>query len=350
MIYYAKDRTGLLSEPCQTEFLPPNRDRYDCFYDDDTSATLNFFANDNASQVHNFWSSADEDWARFNVDPHRLYSINVTNQAATCDARIELYRPSDVFHPLLTRDDYGPGGPDEFISWDSGATSGTVLVRVRQSPRSAGLSVTETTYTLTISGDWGPNVGLAIISGTKLVVIGPDGGTLSLPSSPSTSAGVHLQSEDVYIYTKHQIYFPPGALDRTYIFLIESPNDLCVSPSLPYTQAWLAAHPGNASVVQILTEEPIQLLKPVELTVQFINNGPSFNDNFTIDDIPPGATPDQMRIQSWTGSQWIALPEPQSVSGDTVKTWISTLGTGVFASSAYANRTLSNARDWTAYE
>ena len=46
-------------------------DVYDRLYDDDTTATLNFFSNDNFSQVHNLWAEGDVDWALFNADAQR---------------------------------------------------------------------------------------------------------------------------------------------------------------------------------------------------------------------------------------------------------------------------------------
>ncbi|MCE5230309.1 FG-GAP-like repeat-containing protein [bacterium] len=172
VIYYVRDNEGQLSEPYQTLEMPPEEDDYDRYYSDDTPGTLNYYNLNYTGQVHNFWKTGDEDWCKLIVNANHCYSINITGQASHCDAKIEVYRGTDLSAPIITRDDNGPGGPDELISWWSGETTGTMLVRVTQSPRSAGLHGENTTYTLAITDDMGANNGIATIIGSTCVKVG----------------------------------------------------------------------------------------------------------------------------------------------------------------------------------
>lgn len=317
IIYMARDKKGFLSEPYQTMFLAEDgEDLYDLFYRDDlATSTLNFFSDDNFSQIHNFRKPGDADWAVFNADPGRSYFIQAIDQGPRCDAALTLFHESDPDHPLLFQDDWGCGGQDELISWFSGSTSGTLFVKVTQSLLSPGINGEGTTYTLTIGGEWGPNAGLATISGTQ-ACIGPEGGILQVGSTG--------------IYTKPQKNIPSGALSDTIEFVIDDPGDIGNNPYFEFTKAWLYAHPGNASIVQILTRSPVNFEYPATLTLQFIDDGPS-QDEFTIDDLPEGMNPSQMRIHAWNGSQWALVSGNHMLQGDTVSITIENLGTGLFA-------------------
>ena len=308
-----------------------NEDIYDRLYNDDSTATLNFFSNDNWSQIHNFWDEGDADWALFNADAHRIYTINVTDQATSCNSAIYVYHESDLVNPIITRDDWGPGGADELISWDSGTTSGTMFVEIAQSPYSSELYGEGTTYTLTIAGAWGPSTGLATITGV-CVSIGPLGGILKVGAGG--------------VYTKPEENIPMGALASTTEFVMDDPGDIGNKPHYPYTQKWLIDHPNNASIVQILTVPHVTFAAPVTLKLQFVNDGPTMN-TFTIDDIPPGGNPDNMRIYEWDGVGWDVLPGVQTVSGDTVTGTLNTLGTGLFA--VGLTEPPSGAKNWMMY-
>jgi hypothetical protein len=310
-----------------------NEDLYDRFYDDDTTSTLNFFSNDNWTQIHNFWDDGDADWALFNADPHRVYTINVTDQATSCNAAIYVYHESDLVNPIITRDDWGPGGGDELISWNTGNTSGTIFVKVTQSPYSSELYGEGTTYTLTIAGAWGSSTGLATITGV-CTSIGPLGGILKVGAGG--------------VYTKPEKNIPMGALIVTTELVMDDPGDIGNNPWNSHTQKWLIDHPHNASIVHIYTEhgDPVTFAKPATLKLQFVNDGPTMN-TFTIDDIPPGGNPDNMRIYEWDGVGWYVLPGEQIVSGDTVTGIVNSLGTGLFAV-GLAEPT-SEVKDWMLY-
>jgi len=329
-------------------------DIYDRFYDDDTTATWNFLGGAVHVQIHNFWEPDDADWVKFNVDSDRPYSIQVQDQAPRCDAIIYLYHESNLTTALVVRDDWGPGGAVEEINWYSDDTSGTIYILIKQSAEASGLFGEETTYTLRVSGDWGGNAGLATISGTTRLVIGPPGGLLRVPSQTVTGDQI-----TTHVYTKHQVYFAGGVLDLDRELIIEAPDeDIDTEPEYDSTRAWLAAHPGNASLVRILTgASTISLAHATPLTVQFVNDGPTTN-GFTIDDLPPGANPSRMRIHTWTGSEWRMLEGPQAVVGDTVIGWIGALG-DVASTTGYGHMSLfgaapaaeeaSRARDWRLY-
>jgi hypothetical protein len=246
----------------------------------------------------------DEDWAVFNADVDSFYSILVTNQSSACDAAIYLYHASNLSTALVTRDDYGPGDEDEMISWFSGTTSGTMYVKVTQSPFSPGLSGEETSYTLQVYAEKGPNAGLATISGTQIMA-GP--------------AACCLRAGPGGIYTKPQQDIPAGWLASETEFGLDDPGDIGNPPYFASTSSWLAAHPGNASIVQILTPQSVSFQTPVTLTLQFVNDGPTDPElNFTVDDLPAEADASKMRIHQWTGSSWEVVPGAQTVSGDTV--------------------------------
>ena len=328
----------------QTEPVPFRDDIYDRVYDDDTSGTLNFVSSDGAMQIHNFWLPDDEDWAAFNADVNRWYSINVTEQAANCDAMIYLCHEADLQNPLVARDDWGPGGPDELISWYSGPISGTLFAKVTQSPLSPGLSGEATTYTLTVTGDWGQSAGLATISGTQRAWISRDGGTLE--AGPGG------------IYTKHKLSVPAGALsiegnaipaqawagqdasvsdeagEEGKWLILDAPDDISNDPWYEYTKKWLNERPHNASIVWITPDPPesFSFSVPAVLSVQFVNDGGYYPElDFLHDDLPPGFTPADMRIYAWTGADWTIVPGPQTVEGDVVSVPITSLGTGYFA-------------------
>jgi hypothetical protein len=316
VVYFVKDQKNKLSSPYRTSFGTDRADIYDRVYEDGTPQTLNFFSNDNAVQIHNLWNPGDVDWAAFNADASRWYSIQVSDQATSCDAIITLYAHSDTITPLVTRDDWGPGGPAELISWFSGTHSGTMLVKVTQSPRSVGNFGDETTYTLSITGDWGPNAGLGTISGTR-GEIGPEGGT--------------VQVHDTGIYTKTNLVIPAGALAARTEFILDDPGDIGSYPWYPATVSWLTAHPGNATIVNLMTPEDVVFAFPATLTLQFINDGPSYNE-FALDDLPDPEEPQNIRVFSCTGglwsSDWTLAQVSQTVNVDTVTVLIPMLSGG----------------------
>jgi len=310
----------------------PNEDIYDVFLQDNLStSTQNFFSDDNFSQLHNFRVSRDVDWALFNADPYKSYDIMVTGQAPHCDAALYLYHESDIENPLVIRDDWHqPINEDEILSWDSNATSGTMYVKVTQSPFSPEWSGEETTYTLKVFSTWGPSTGLATITGTS-VIIGPMGGIIQ--------AGAGGQ------YTKPSLNIPAGALDRFVEFLLEDPGDIGNNPVFPCTIQWLDDHPKNASIVRIYSSEPVSFSIPATLTLQFIDDGPVFY-GFQIDDIPSGKNPADMRVFSWDESAWTEIDDAQSVVSDTVTLQISDIDRDVFAA---APTDKTRIHDWMLY-
>lgn len=158
VIHFAEGHNGDRSAPYPTLFGPPaSPDAYDRFFgDDDPATTRNFFGVDALPQSHNLWMPNDRDWAAFHADPGRWYTVRASDQGANCDAALALYRADDLTTTVIpVVDDEPAGGNDEWFSWFSGPTSGTMLVRVSQSPLSPALSGIATSYTLTISSDWG---------------------------------------------------------------------------------------------------------------------------------------------------------------------------------------------------
>lgn len=323
----------------------PTEDIYDAFLQDDyTTSTQNFISSDNFTQVHNFWKHGDVDWALFNADIHKSYDINITNQAAHCDAALYLYHESNLAAPLLILDDWHqPINENEVVSWDSGSTSGTMFVKVTQSPLSPGWAEGETTYTLTIFSAWGPSTGLATITGT-CATIGPPGGV--------------LQAGPGGLYTQPRLEIPAGALNSFVEFLLEDPGDIGSDPYFDYTRQWLNAHPGNASIVRVYSQTPVEFNIPATLTLQFIDDGPTVG-GFTLDDVPEGAQITDMWIYEWNGAEWKPGPEPQSVSSEqkstgkfvisdynTVSMQIMKIDNSVFAAAPYA---ISRVAGWMLY-
>ncbi|MFC1600777.1 FG-GAP and VCBS repeat-containing protein [Candidatus Sumerlaeota bacterium] len=356
IVYFARSRKGRLSDPYRTVFGPAQpEDSYDRFFDDDTSETLNFISSDDFSQAHNLWEPGDEDWAAFNIDEGEIYDIVVSDQATSCNAAIYLYHESDLSTPLLndpSRDEETAGGADEIIvfppdGW-AGPVTGTMLIRVTQSPSSPNLFGNGTSYTLSITSTWGDRAGLGTISGTQMKTIGPDGDTLTVAQNAGgrsrrailrrNSAGDIVKQADpiTYIYTKHQVVFPAGALSTTHTFTIDDPNDMGPDPWYSASSAWLAAHPTNASIVCIYTDATgpaVSLAAPVEVTMQFVDDGGRIEDSFDLDDIPPGNSAADMRIYIWNKATatWGMVPGSQSVVGDTVTVSLDQLGSGMFA-------------------
>jgi hypothetical protein len=347
VVYFAEGRGGELSQPYNTLAGPaPQEDTYDRLYNDNTTATLNFISAGNWSQKHNLWMPGDEDWAVFNADVDSFYSILVTNQSSACDAAIYLYHASNLSTALVTRDDYGPGDEDEMISWFSGTTSGTMYVKVTQSPFSPGLSGEETSYTLQVYAEKGPNAGLATISGTQIM---------------ASAAACCLRAGPGGIYTKPQQDIPAGCLASETEFVLDDPGDIGNQPYFASTSSWLAAHPGNASIVRILTPQSVSFQTPVTLTLQFVDDGPTDPElNFTVDDLPAEADASKMRIHQWTGSSWEVVPGAQTVSGDTVTvsmnafnwTSLERCRAAVFAVAPAVEppKTTSARSDWMLYE
>lgn len=315
IVYFAKSKNGDLSEPYRTAFY--SEDIYDKYFNDDSpNITRNICTAYEISQVHDFDDCADEDWVIFRVDPHRWYSVSVTDQATSCNAMIEIYHESDMLTPFITCDDYGPGGDNELISFfsDDYYSSGTVYVKVFPSPNSPGMCGEGTSYRLQITGDWGPSTGLATISMSALP-IGPEGGRLMAGHNPPL------------IYTKPQINIPAGALSRTITFTMHHPTDiykdlnLCSEAS---TRAWLSAHPTNATIL-ILDGEPVTFSIPATITLQFMDDYPPILEEFDLDDVPPGTNAADMKIHRWNGSSWEIVPGVHTVVEDTVSVNIDSL-------------------------
>lgn len=320
IIYFAEDKTGVVSEPYQALFEGShNLDLYDIFHEDDYSTTtLNFFSDNSYTQVHNFWEAGDVDWAMFNADAGRLYTIMVSNQAPHCDAQISLYHETDLDNPHIpVIDDYHqPGSADEIMVWNSGTTSGTMYVKVTQSPVYSCRAGNATTYTLSITGDWGPNTGLATITGVD-AMIGPPGGTLVVG--------------DDGIYTKTRLTILPGALEETVKFRIEAPGDTGNRAKFEPTVEWLKEHPTNASIVRVWAESYVEFNIPATLTLQFIDDGPTTH-GFTIDDVGPGESVEDMWAWFWSygENKWVKTPGPVQVNEDTVTIIINNLGKDIF--------------------
>ena len=312
----------------------PGEDIYDVFlHDDYSTSTENFISNDNFSQIHNFWEPGDKDWAIFNVDPSRWYTISVTYQASHCDAAIALFHESDLLHPVIFLDDWHPpsGNADEVISWYSGAASGAMFVRISQSPSSPGWFGEETSYILSITADFGPSTGLATITGI-CASIGPDGGI--------------IQAGAGGIYTKPRLEILPGALDSVVEFLLEDPGDIGNKPYFNYTECWLSAHPGNATIARVYSRVPVDFYIPAILTLQFIDDGLT-SGGFTIDDIPEGSSAQDMKIFSWDGSSWNPGTTPQNIVSDTISREIAHTDIGtVFGAAPFI---ITRVKDWMFY-
>jgi len=311
----------------------PGEDIYDIFlHDDYSTSTENLISSDNVSQIHNFWEPGDVDWVVFNADPSLWFTIQAEDQASHCDAAIALFHESDLLNPIISLDDWHPqsGNANEEISWYSAATSGTMFVRIAQSPSSPGWFGEETTYTLSITADFGPSTGLATITGI-CASIGPGGGI--------------IQAGAGGIYTKPRLEILPGALDSFVEFLLEDPGDIGNNPYFDYTKAWLSAHPGNATIVRIYSKYPVGFHIPATLTLQFIDNGPS-SGGFKIDDIPDGAQAQDMWIYQWDGAAWLPQSPPQYVDTDTVSMQIMEIDHCVFATAPYI---VSKIEGWMLY-
>jgi hypothetical protein len=319
-------------------------DIYDYLYDDDTTVTRNVFRYNSPAQVHNLWSEGDEDWARFTAHAGYLYTVMVMDQAPDCDAIIYLYHESNLTTPAIVRDDWGPD-ENEIIAWESDTTSGTMLVRVTLSSDGFGAWGAGTSYTLSITFDYGPGIPLPTISGTsKRVTIGPEGGIVQVPANPQALPTRFQDGEEEYIYTKHQIYFPPNALSTTCTFLIQAPPDIGNFPIQAHTRAWHVERRGNASIVEILTSGTVAINPhiPAQLSVQFIDNGPTVQwppelVPYTVDDVTTGERISDMRIYEWTGKKWRALDSRPALGPglDTATVPITSLGTGIFAAAPY---------------
>lgn len=335
VVYFAKDLSGQLSMPYPTIFAPPDEsDFYDRFYDDNTTATWNFISmsSSGAIQQHNFWKPGDEDWLVFNMDAGttRSYSVNVTDVATSCNPSIAVYLASNMESAFRYRDDDGPGY-EELLSWFAGPSSGTVLVRIAPSPNNPGLWGRGTSYTLTVSGDWGDRAGLATIAGPNWRPIGQDGGRIGVFAAPTYGEP----------YTASGLEIPEGALSETSDFVLGDIGDIGFYPWFDATASWSAIFPSNASALRIMADEgrDVAFKKPSTLQMQFVDDGPTvvFDDGttvreFTIDDVPPGVNPQDMRIYTYDkGSGWRILPGTQTVAGDVVSMPISSLGSGVFA-------------------
>ncbi len=316
IIYYARGRKGELSRPYKTTLHGwGTHDIYDKYFDDHDAGTLNYSSASGSIQMHNFEEKGDVDVIVFHADPDKWYSVGVMEQARNCDAALYLYADDISGDPLDMRDDAGPGGDDELLSWYSGSRSGPMYVKIAQSQQSPDLFGDETTYTLRLSGDWGPSAGLATIT-MAVDTIGPDGGV--------------LKAGENGIYSKPQITIPAGGLTQERELIIKSPGDIGNNPYFDFTKEWFASHPSNASIAMILSD-PVDFEIPAKLTLQFIDNGPTFED-FTIDDVPEDASLSDMRIYSWTGSQWNVLPGEHIIEADTVSVEIGSLtGRAIFA-------------------
>jgi hypothetical protein len=198
---------------------------------------------------------------------------------------------------------------------------------------------------------------LPTVSGTsKRVTIGPEGGIVCVPANPQQALPGRLQNgEEEYIYTRHQIYFPPDALSTTYTFLMRAPPDIGNFPIQAHTRAWHVERRGNASIVEILTTETVTVnpLIPARMTVQFIDDGPTVQwppelVPYAVDDVTTGERISDMRIYEWTGTKWRPLNTPPTLGLGTVTLPVKSLGTGIFAAAPYVESS-TRADRWFLY-
>ncbi|NQU43824.1 hypothetical protein HQ520_11105, partial [bacterium] len=166
MIFFGGERTSCASPP----------DVYDLFHQDQTSTTLNNIGL-NTPQTHALYVAQDEDWAVFHAQAGLPYSIKITAVAPGIDPALEVF----IANPNASGEtrDFAAEGGDETYSRVNWPQTGPVWVRVHGTGSFSGA----TSYTLTVTGDWGANLGLATISGFASTFAYAQGGRLQLPET-----------------------------------------------------------------------------------------------------------------------------------------------------------------------
>jgi len=324
--YYARDRQGDISLPRLGALVALScaPDLYDRFYNDDTTATLNFISPSGGAQIHNLHDTGDSDWGFFHACGGYLYTIQVRDQATSCDAAIHFYKDGLSTGPLII-DESPAGGTDEVISW-SCPTTGTYYLCIRSADER--LFGNGTTYTLAVTGDWGANCGLATISTGAFKVA--EGGT--------------FLADPLSVYLHARLTVPPGALSTgapEIALLVITPEDLEQGP--PYnepTRQWLLhpdQHTSNCTIVHFRTGSPVTFLQPIALALEMINDSSTAIKGFRLDDLDPDDGMSNAKVYRWTGSQWQVYDPAPTINGMTVTTSLSDLSnplTNYFAVSA----------------
>lgn len=281
-------------------------DRYDLFYDDGTSATLNEVTI-NFPQSHAIGAADDWDWATFPAEAGMPYSVKLEQAGADVDLELRVYMDGPSNAPAIT-EFAGFGGGETFTrqSWPS---TGRFWLAVRAADWRAGA----TSYTLTVTRNTGANLGLATISGSKMSSGGPGSGGVQLPTTMSTSDG----SQVPLMYTAHELSWATDTFTAatSHLVLLGGLGDPSNSLSSPYVVRWMEKFPHNLTITRVglfPAEDPLQ---PLALTIEMktqattmdLSDGYVTIAGYVARDVPEGGQAGGARVWHWSqaSGQWV---------------------------------------------
>jgi WD40 repeat protein len=315
----------------------PMPDVFDLFFDEDTSGGLVVNRMPvNYPQQHNFDGPDDEDWFSFYARANQPYSVRIDGQADDVNAVLDIYLNA-ASTPTLTVND-GLEGPGEYeLATLVRPTSQTVHVRLRNAVRGGA----QTTYTLRVSRDVGPYVGVPTVGmhqasvspGSDSSIPGSGSGSLLAAVLETTAGSKPLDgggSPSGDHYDQVRFTFPAGSVGTALTAYLTGafnvPGEPEPSSSGEYAEAlqhWQDDEPirgGNFTPVE-LSLEPFApgtpLGQPLVARMQFLPGGQLlFPESQTVDveDLPDGTSAVQAEIWAWNvaAETWerVASPEP----------------------------------------
>ena len=240
-------------------FAASEPDKYDVFYDDQTSATLNRLTV-NIPQIHTISGAADEDWACFPTQEGLPHAIKVRAVAGGLDPELWVY-PDGLAQPGM-KTDYGSFGENEYYGLQRWPSTGLFYIKVR----AAGIQPGPTTYTLVVTCDVGANCGLASISGTIVKSAQAYQDSLTLPKAVQLFDGTTTNP----LYTLSQIDYPSGAFlpDALPDLMLSGMGDPISNLNRPWVTKWHQRFPSNFSITRVGIYPAILPTTPISLTIQ----------------------------------------------------------------------------------
>ena len=126
LTFQAIDSNGVVSLPLQAEVVLP-----DAYEPDNTNVEANAFVL-NETQIHNFHSSADEDWVKFYAIPNFSYDIEIVQLGTNVDTALDVYyeNPDGTLTKIDHQDGSGVGLDEIEATGLDEPTAGMYYVRV----------------------------------------------------------------------------------------------------------------------------------------------------------------------------------------------------------------------------
>lgn len=353
LLFLLQGPAGALSAP----------DAWRLFYRDNTSATLNHLML-NIPQMHLIQGVSDENWALFYGHEGLPYTVVLSDVGGGADPRLLVYANGKSQAPISTDlNGFGRGETFGRLHWPR---SGWCYIQVKP----AALRTGPTSYTLTVTGDWGANNGLATISGSTVKFASTRADSLALPKSVSGSltAPLYTRSSLAYpdaTFTGNSALAMEAGSSLATVLLVSAFGDPINTLKSPWVTRWHTLYPSNFAITRIGISPTVTPQNPIEISIEMrkesvvwnITDGETVWPNARMEDINASDNAAAVRVFRWSPAKqdWIlfdACPQVITTSaGWLVKTRDASPDLSLASSAFYGAATvpLANTRAWTCY-